>query len=152
MHKEVEVTLLSPLKYSKDGEKAEEQVLVLRSPSLAVSQITRKHARKLKALGGEALFKLGQTLKKPEGTSQEASEDSTNSDGNILDAFAFAGIDVSDMCDVMRELAPSVVTIGDKVPFKQAHWDSLDMEDQEKIVGLYIQNFSLRSVLSSQTN
>lgn len=150
MHKEVEVVLSAPLKYTKNGEKAEEQILILRSPSLAISQVTRKHARKLKALAGSAFIEAQGAVKKLSSGEQPKVVAESSDEGNIADLYSIAGIDLSDMCDVMRELAPSVVTIGEKESFKPSHWDALSMEDQEKVLGVFIQNFSMHSVSSSQ--
>lgn len=151
MHKEIEVLLSAPLKYTKNGEKAEEQILILRSPSLAVSQVTRKHARKLKALAGGAFIEAQASVKKlTAGISQEpVKADPGESEGTIVDLYAIAGIDLSDMCEVMRELAPAVVTIGEKESFKTSHWDALSMEDQEKVLGVFVQNFTMHSASSS---
>jgi hypothetical protein len=43
----------------------------------------------------------------------------------------------------MKKLAPSVVTIGEDIPFKESHWDRLTMEDEEEITGRYLSDFLL---------
>jgi len=147
MHKEIEVVLKTPLKYTKNGEKAEEQIMVLRAPTLQASQITRKHARKLKALVGSALIGMRAMSRANELTADEKAaspeQEKAVTDATMVDAMWLAGIDVSDMCDVMGQLAPSVVTIGDQGSFKETHWAALDMGDQEKILGKYLENFIL---------
>lgn len=144
-----EFVLSAPLKYSKGGEKHEEQILTLKAPNLVPSDTCRKAARRLKALGGKAMMDLTRSAKDmfDENTKAEAqakAKEGEEEDSDISIAFAFAGIDMSDMCGAMRDLSPFVISIGQE-PFKHTHWDSLDMDDQEKIVGVYVQTFLLVS-------
>ncbi len=151
MAKKVDFILNEPLEFSINGGKQEEQALVLHAPN-AGSASTKEHARKLKVLGFEA-FRKAQAIaevsgvKKPEEKKDEKPEENIE----LLDLFYWAGVDIHELCQTMGALAPSVVKIGESgYPFKQSHWDSLDMEDQERLTGVYLQSFLMRSGSSTQ--
>lgn len=150
-HKIVEFTLSQPLKYSKDGEKHEEQVLQLMAPNFG-SPLVKKNARHLKSLGFAAFLKaqkIASELPKP---SAEDTARKSDDKANIFELFYIAGVETDALCEAMAALATAVVKVGEGHEFKRTHWDSLDMEEQERLTGVYLESFLMRSGSSTPTS
>lgn len=153
-HKIVEFTLNQPLKYSKDGEKHEEQILHLIAPNFG-SPLVKKNARLLKSLGFAAFMKaqkISGELPKPTPEELEEAKKAKDSEEktNIFELFYVAGVETDPLCEAMAALAPAVVKIGGEHEFKRTHWDSLDMEEQERLTGVYLESFLMLSGSSTQ--
>lgn len=149
MNKEITVTLENPIIVHKGGELIEELVIFLKSPPLGSTK-AKTNALKLKQAALKGLGFISRNS--PDTGESEAQEEADHS--KLLDAMAMAGADIVELCEIMKDLAPAVITVGDGHPFSQKNWThDMSMEDQQKVTGLYVGNFSLASILAeaSQT-
>lgn len=144
MAKSVDFILSEPMKYSVDGDFKEESVLTMTAPHFG-SPTVKKNARALKQLAMSALMKASKVAKEINGDGKAADESKGESEpGALFQAFYLAEVDLNPIVDAMRALSPAVITIGGSHKFKESNWDSLGMDDQEKLTGYYIESFLMR--------
>lgn len=147
MNRTVEFKLEKPLIIGKDGENTEELVITLRAPSLT-SEKAKKNCIKLKAL---ALAAMGKTQKfwGDTETDEDTAKEKEDTGENMLTGFATAGVDILPLIDIMEELAPMVMLAGEDTNTTSKNWKfDLTPDDQMKVTGVFIKNFTLASILS----
>jgi hypothetical protein len=157
---QIEIVLEEPIKIGAGSEFIEEQVITISAPPLNSSK-AKENAIKLKALAlngfrkvmvGEAELEAasgGIDAEAKEKAQEELNEDKGE---NFLTHMAMAGADIFPMVEIMKELAPVVVKVGDGKKFEKAFWDvKISAEDQLRITGVFVKNFSLASIFSKSS-
>lgn len=142
MSKTVDFILSSPLKYSVDGDFKEESAISMSAPHFGTA-LVKKNARVLKQLAMKALMEAGKAAKGLD-TGEQKDEKKESEPGALFQAFFMSDVDVNPIIDAMKALAPAVITIGNGHKFKEANWDSMSMDDQESVTGIYIESFLMR--------
>lgn len=151
MTKEIEFLLESPITISVGGQLQEESVLILRAPPLN-SEKAKTAGIKLKAM---ALAAIGQVTKFwPDSEADEDDKEKAKEDNgeDMLNGFATVGVDIMPILETMKGLAPVVLKAGEGHAFTPKNWSmEMSAEDQIKLTGVFIKNFTLASTFSKKS-
>lgn len=138
--------LRAPLSYSSGADQRDATFIKLFAPSSKVS-------RECSALKQAFLRAVPKNVDKSEAAAAAASSGSTDdlNGSDVIEVLAMStAVDLPDVLEVGKRLllAPNIAKVEGEVKLTSALMDRLDQEDFENMLGEYMANFTLASVLS----
>jgi len=146
MEREIEFFLDNEIKYASNGESEEAKVLILKAPT----NKQRYQRAYLKSLFSEAIKNSAEGEDKPQAQKKEEDIQDELDWNAIMMTFYMGGTDMKKLISEFELLitSPGVCLIEGKHAFLKKHFEELDAEDSERLMGTYLQNFILASFLS----
>jgi hypothetical protein len=156
--KEFEYTLSSPIKYQFNGEHLETNILYLKAPADVHRKIAPKIAQNVMRAfmaqneNFETKKKDGKKGKKDEEEIQEKKEGEITKEVIIMLLYSSRVIDIVEFKEEFRELLLSagICSLNNNVYLSTGHLQQIDQREIDDLMGDYISNFLLPSVLTQK--
>jgi len=133
-------TLSNPITYAHEGQSGEGQLLVLRAPN-------SKQQRERITLQ-QGFFRALNSVSSSEGGKSEGSQDIKGVE--VLALLLSSDVDMVEMHEAFRKLICSqACKIEDKAEMTSTLFDEIDLDDIDLLMGEYLANFILSSVLKT---